>query len=75
MVGWEFGKDLLVLFTDGLPDQANDAGERYGETRIVERIERDRARNPSEIVESVYADLAEFGGTAGDDRTLLVMRM
>ena len=75
MTPWKFGQDLLVLFTDGLQDQANDAGERFGEARVLSRIERDRGGAPSEIVASVFDDLVEFGGTAADDRTLLVMRM
>ena len=75
MVPWQFGQDLLVLFTDGLQDHANEAGERFGEARLLARVEQDRGRTPTEIVESVFSDLAEFGGTPADDRTLLVMRM
>lgn len=75
MIPWHFGQDLLVLFTDGLQDHANQDGERFGEARILARIERDRARTPLEITDAVFRDLAEFGGTAADDRTLLVLRM
>ena len=75
MTAWTFGQDLLVLFTDGLPDQASESGDRFGEARVLARIERDRHRALDEIIASVFADLAEFGGTAADDRTLLVMRM
>ena len=75
MVPWHFGPDLLVLFTDGLQDHANEAGERYGEARLLARIESERNRSPAEIVELVFQDLAAFGGVAADDRTLLVLRM
>ena len=75
MLPWQFGKDLLVLFTDGLQDQCNAAGERYGAARILARIDAERHRAPQEIVDLVFGDLAEFGGTAADDRTLLVLRM
>jgi sigma-B regulation protein RsbU (phosphoserine phosphatase) len=75
MVPWHFTQDLLVLFTDGLQDQRNADDERYGEARVLERIEQDRGRTPREITESVFHDLAEFGGTPRDDRTLLVLRM
>ena len=75
MMPWEFGTDLLVLFTDGLQDHANAGGERYGEARIIARIEAERERSPAEIIAAVFADLAEFGGIAADDRTLLVLRM
>jgi sigma-B regulation protein RsbU (phosphoserine phosphatase) len=75
MVPWAFGTDTLLLFTDGLQDQADAAGERFGEARILARIEAERHRPPSEIVDLVFRDVAEFGGTPADDRTLLVLRM
>jgi sigma-B regulation protein RsbU (phosphoserine phosphatase) len=75
MVPWHFTEDLLVLFTDGLQDLVNDAGERFGEARLLARIEQDQQRTPQEITDQVFRDLAEFGGTAADDRTLLVLRM
>jgi len=75
MVPWHFTQDLLVLFTDGLQDQSNTEGERYGEARVLARIEADRDRTPQEITDLVFEDLANFGGIAADDRTLLVLRM
>lgn len=75
MIPWQFGTDLLVLFTDGLQDHAAESGERFGEPRVIDRIERDRARTPQEITRSVFEDLAAFGGTSADDCTLLVLRM
>ncbi|HEY4101301.1 MAG TPA: GAF domain-containing SpoIIE family protein phosphatase [Gemmatimonadales bacterium] len=75
MIPWHFDQDLLVLFTDGLQDHCNAQGERYGEARILSRIERDRDKPAAEIADAVLQDLAEFGGSAADDRTLLVLRM
>lgn len=75
MLPWHFSDDLLVLFTDGLQDQANAQGERFGEARVLARIEQERARTPKQITDLVFDDLAEFGGMAADDRTLLVLRM
>jgi sigma-B regulation protein RsbU (phosphoserine phosphatase) len=75
MVPWHFAQDLLVLFTDGLPDQSNTDGERYGEARVLARIEQERERTPQQITDLVFQDLADFGGGIGDDRTLLVLRM
>jgi sigma-B regulation protein RsbU (phosphoserine phosphatase) len=75
MVPWHFTEDLLVLFTDGLQDHANDAGERFGEARILARLEQDRRCTPQELTDRVFGDIAEFGGSAADDRTLLVLRM
>jgi sigma-B regulation protein RsbU (phosphoserine phosphatase) len=75
MTPWQFQEDLLVLFTDGLQDHENADGERFGEPRLLARIEAERHRAPSEIVALVFQDLADFGGVAADDRTLLILRM
>jgi sigma-B regulation protein RsbU (phosphoserine phosphatase) len=75
MVPWHFTQDLLVLFTDGLQDQRNAEEERYGEARVLERIEADRDCTPQEITDRVFQDLAAYGGIPRDDRTLLVLRM
>ena len=72
---WHFTQDLLVCFTDGLVDQVRADGERYGEVRLLTVVEAARHRAPGEIVDMVFADLEAWGGTAADDRTLLVMRM
>ena len=75
MVPWQFSTDLLVLFTDGLQDHAAPSGERFGEARILARVEADRRREPQVIVDRVFHELAEFGEGTTDDRTLLVLRM
>ena len=35
-VPWSFGDDLLVLWTDGLVDARNEAGEPFGEQRLLD---------------------------------------
>ena len=74
-IPWKFGEDLLVLFTDGLVDQRNDAGDRFGEERLIARLETGRTTSPEHLVEAVFEDSSAFGGTPGDDRTLLLLRM
>lgn len=75
IVPWRFSHDLLVLFTDGLVDQQNATGERFGEARIIERLEAERSRSPQELLEVVLHEVATFGGRPTDDRTLLVLQM
>lgn len=74
-IPWEFGCDLLALFTDGLVDQLDEAGQRFGEERIIARLEAGRALPSEELVERVFDEVTAFGGTPGDDRTLLLLRM
>lgn len=74
-IPWEFGKDLLVLFTDGLVDQCDEAGQRFGEERLIARLETGRATSPEQLVQCIFEEASTFGGTPGDDRTLLLLRM
>jgi sigma-B regulation protein RsbU (phosphoserine phosphatase) len=72
---WTFGTDLLVLWTDGLVDARNDAGEAFGETRLLDRVCAMRGETPEAIVRGVLAEAEAFGSRPVDDRTILVMRI
>lgn len=74
-VPWGFGRDLLVLATDGVTDLCNGAGERFGEARLLARLEADRDLAPAELKLRILADLNEFGGKPHDDTTLLLLKM
>ncbi len=75
VVPWRFQQDLLVLFTDGVTDQIGRGGERYGEDRLVARLEAGRDRGPDALLAWVLEDIAAFGGVPDDDTTLLIFRM
>jgi sigma-B regulation protein RsbU (phosphoserine phosphatase) len=75
VVPWNFGVDTLVLCTDGLLDQPNPTGERYGEARFVAQLEAGRGLSPDLLQAAVLADIATFGGVPSDDTTLLILRM
>ncbi len=66
--------DLLVLYTDGVPEAENTVGEEFGEERLVAAF-RDRAgRSPGELVDSLLAAVREHtGGEAQDDLTVVVL--
>jgi len=72
---WSFGADLLVLWTDGLVDARNDAGEAFGAARLLARVCALRAEAPEAIVQGVLAEAEAFGSRPTDDRTILVMRI
>ena len=73
---WRKGEDLLVLFTDGIIDVVNPAGERLGEQKVLDVVSENRARHPDEILSKVFDMLGEYTGGApsADDLTLLVLR-
>jgi sigma-B regulation protein RsbU (phosphoserine phosphatase) len=74
-VPWSVGHDLLVLWTDGLVDARNAAGEAFGEERLLAEVGLRRNEKPETIVESVLAAAEAFGSRPVDDRTLLVLRI
>ncbi len=74
-VAWHAGEDLLVLFTDGLVDRVNAAGERFGEARLIAWLEGERHRSPSGLVDGVFDEAGRFSADMADDSTLLIMRI
>lgn len=68
--------DLLVLYTDGLSEAFNDAGEEFGVARL-ERILAARWNAPArEVARACLVEARSFRGghPAHDDLTLLVIR-
>jgi sigma-B regulation protein RsbU (phosphoserine phosphatase) len=74
-VEWKPGADLLVLWTDGLVDARNEAGEPFGEARLLDSISSHRTESPEAIVRAAMGEAESFGVLPTDDRTLLVMRI
>ena len=68
--------DTLALFSDGIPETANDQDDEYGEERFGALVAEYRDRPLDELVVALREDLAGFRGDTpvGDDVTLLVIR-
>jgi len=76
-VDWHSPDDLLLLFTDGLPDSLRrDTDARGAEDLVVQTAVRHRSRSAADIVEALFDLSAEHeqGAPLGDDRTALVVR-
>jgi sigma-B regulation protein RsbU (phosphoserine phosphatase) len=73
---WAPGGDLLVLFTDGVSDARNRAGERLGEDRVLNTVRKHRDAPPSEILERVMEVLNAHTANAPrrDDLTIVLAR-
>jgi serine phosphatase RsbU (regulator of sigma subunit) len=74
-VPWSVDHDLLVLWTDGLVDARNEAGEPFGEQRLLDTVCARRTDTPEAIVAAVLEEATTFGARPVDDRTLLVLRI
>jgi phosphoserine phosphatase RsbU/P len=67
---------MLLLYTDGLTESCNSAGEEFG-LRRIKRIARQHLRTtPSKLISECLSDHRNFqaGVKQVDDLTLLVIR-
>jgi len=82
---WARRETLLCLFTDGVTEAVEmggggggaGGGVRFGEERVLGHVARLKDHPARDIVEAIYADLAGFtgGGAAGDDRTVVILKV
>ena len=79
---WDYGQaevrlnpgDRLLLFTDGLVEAANAAGEEFGEEQLL-KVAIENCHRPAEELKRAIlsAAMAHCGGGFHDDATLLVL--
>lgn len=67
--------DLCLLFTDGITEAMDAAGECFGEERLARLVAEHGDRGPEELRERILRDVRAFAGTAGqqDDITLVLL--
>ena len=68
--------DVLVLYTDGISDAMNAAGEEWGEERLTQVIEAGRALPSRDVIDCILRTCDEFvaGAAQYDDMTLVAVR-
>jgi len=67
--------DLVVLFSDGVSDHVNLAGEEYGGGALANVLQKCCGCSPADIVREIFEDLDRFNTDRFDDQTLIVMRV
>jgi len=78
---WERGSaqiaagDVLVLYTDGIPEARDQQDEFFGEQRLLEIVQSNLGRSANDIQDTLLAEIHSFmGGTPQlDDITLMVV--
>ena len=73
---WRTGKDLLLLFTDGLSDALTTTTRGNGERLVLDTAVQSRFSTPGDVIHALF----ELTGQAqapslGDDRTALAVRI
>lgn len=68
--------DILVVFSDGVTEALNPAGEEYGEERLLNCINANRQADTAQLLDHVLADVRRFasGADQSDDVTAMVLR-
>jgi sigma-B regulation protein RsbU (phosphoserine phosphatase) len=68
--------DNILLYTDGLTESFNNAGEFFGEERLMEAIRSSLCSSASELLDVVEKSLLNFAQDMppADDLTMLVLR-
>jgi serine phosphatase RsbU (regulator of sigma subunit)/predicted enzyme related to lactoylglutathione lyase len=70
-----FSGDTLALYTDGVTESFNNAGDEYGEQRLIEVLLRNRDLSSEALVASIVEDIQHFSPhEQHDDITLIVAR-
>jgi sigma-B regulation protein RsbU (phosphoserine phosphatase) len=72
---WHGPDDILLLFTDGLPDAISAKDRVASERLLLDAVVRNRRRSPREVIDALF-DVTPKGepSPVGDDRTALVVR-
>jgi len=68
--------DALLLYTDGVPDALNTAGDDYGISMLMDLTMTSRSLPPETLVAKCLADVSTFrqGGVPLDDTTIMGVR-
>jgi serine phosphatase RsbU (regulator of sigma subunit) len=67
--------DTLVLHSDGVAESFNEAGEEFGEERLVQALRGTHGRSAQEVLASVVDEVRRFSPhEQHDDITLIVAR-
>ena len=69
--------DLLVLYSDGIADQTNEAGEDYGSARLPAALREFCRLGAQQIANRILEDCREFRGSVPvhDDQTIVALRV
>lgn len=67
-----FPGDTLLLYTDGATESSNEAGEEFGEQRLLEVMRRHRGLSSQDLIDAIVQEVRQFTrGEQQDDITLI----
>lgn len=69
--------DILVLYTDGVTEAANSAGEQFGEDRLYRIVQQNSGMTAQGLLDEIYRHVYQHSGDVAqyDDITMVVMKV
>ena len=69
-------EDVMILFTDGLPETMNSKNEQFGEERVLNFFQNKLKNDPSKMISEINTELDLFRGAKqeSDDTTIMVIK-
>ena len=69
--------DSLVLYTDGITEALNPHDEEFGESRLVQTIQKSKHLSANGIIDYILEAVVDFsqGYMQTDDLTLVVLKV
>lgn len=67
--------DSIALYTDGVTESFDAAGEEFGEYRLTQALRRHRQLSPQDLLAAIVDEVRQFSpGEQHDDITLIVAK-
>jgi sigma-B regulation protein RsbU (phosphoserine phosphatase) len=67
--------DVLVIYTDGITEAPNQAGEEFGESHLLNIVRSHPQAQVNEMLSAILAEVQQFtGASQADDLTLVIAR-
>jgi sigma-B regulation protein RsbU (phosphoserine phosphatase) len=69
--------DMVVLYTDGIVERRDSNGDEFGLRRLAKVVQAHRSEDPEDHINSIKSALDDYseGRAAGDDQTIIVLKM
>ncbi len=68
--------DVLVIYSDGVTESVNEQDEEFGESLLIEVVQKNRGRTAAGLRDRIDEALTRFVGKAKtvDDLTLVIVK-
>ena len=68
--------DRLFLYTDGLTEERNTAGEFFDVERLLDLVDAHLQATPDRLLETIFSRITEYGGPeSSDDQTAMLLEI